>query len=274
MKPIQNSIKNNIISKPSPNFNARPENSIIDCIIIHYTGMKSAAAALDRMCEAASNVSAHYCVDEAGQIYNLVADEMRAWHAGKSFWDGGSAINIENLNNNSIGIEIVNKGHDYGYGKFSDVQMQAVLNLLKILFAAHPIKKELVLAHSDIAPDRKEDPGEFFDWQLLAKNNFSIWHNLQDEFFKTTPECPLKDIINFGDSGKKVEAMQKKLKQFGYKIEVTEVFDLQTKQAIAAFYRRFIPHRILDNKNTKHPENIFWDNAANTALERLLQPLK
>lgn len=250
----------NIIKKSSPNFNQRPPEKIIDTIILHYTGMQSAEAAIAKMCEAESNVSAHYCIDELGNIFQLVDDEMRAWHAGKSFWAG-----VENLNNNSIGIEIVNKGHEFGYSKFPDVQMQAVINLLDKLFKAHPIKKHFVLAHSDIAPDRKEDPGEFFNWKLLAENGFSIWHNLDENFFaKPTNKIAL------GAESENILQIQNKLAKFGYKIALTEIFDEQTKQVIAAFYRRFIPSFILENKNTRYPENIFWCDEATICLDKLL----
>lgn len=255
-----NITQNNFVKNPSPNFNERPAGTVIDTIILHYTGMQSAEAAINKMCEAESNVSAHYCIDESGQIYNLVDDEKRAWHAGKSFWSG-----VENLNNNSIGIEVVNKGHEFGYTKFPEIQMQAVLKLLEVLFKKHPIKKELVLAHSDIAPDRKEDPGEFFNWQLLAENGFSIWHNLPNEFFVEP-----KNKIEFGAIGATVQNIQTQLTKFGYKINLTSEFDAQTKQVIAAFYRRFIPAYILANKNTRHPENIFWCDAAMEALNKVL----
>lgn len=251
----------NIIKKSSPNFNTRPENTLIDTIILHYTGMVSLEAALERMCDARCEVSAHYCVDENGDIYQLVEDESRAWHAGKSFWQGR-----DNLNNNSIGIEIVNTGHEFGYKPFADAQMQAVLELLKKLFKAHNINKKRVLGHSDIAPDRKEDPGELFNWQLLANNQLSIWHGLEEGFFKS-----FDNILNFGDEGERVKQVQEKLSKFGYKIELTSKFDEQTRFAITAFYRRFVPARIIANSNTRYPENIFWDSQAEQALEILLK---
>jgi N-acetylmuramoyl-L-alanine amidase len=250
----------NIITKNSPNFNSRPEGALIDAIILHYTGMQSLEAALERMCNAKHEVSAHYCIAVNGDIYQLVSDEMRAWHAGKSFWQGK-----ESLNDNSIGIEIVNTGHEFGYKRFPDAQMQSVLGLLEKLFATHNIDKKRVLGHSDIAPDRKEDPGEFFNWQLLAKKGFSIWHGLEESFFETS-----SGIVSPGDSGESILQMQQKLKMFGYKVELTSQFDHQTKLAIIAFYRRFIPSRIIKNSNTRYPENIFWDNKAEKALDIIL----
>lgn len=251
----------NIIKRSSPNFNTRPEGALIDTIILHYTGMVSLEAALERMCDAKHEVSAHYCIDENGDVYQLVEDEQRAWHAGKSFWQGR-----DNLNNNSIGIEIVNTGHEFGYKPFPAAQMQAVLKLIAQLIKTHNINKKQVLGHSDIAPERKEDPGEFFNWQLLADEGFSIWHGLEESFFKAS-----ENALKFGDEGVKVLEAQKKLANFGYKIELTSKFDEQTKFAMAAFYRRFVPSRIIENNNTRYPENIFWDSQADQVLEILLK---
>jgi len=148
---------------PSPNFNDRPKGVTIDSIIIHYTGMETASAALDRLCDAQSEVSAHYTIDEDGTIYNHVNPIKRAWHAGVSSFGGRS-----NFNDFSIGIELVNPGHEHGYRDFPDTQIEALIHLINELYGQHPIKPELVLGHSDIAPDRKQDPGELFPWDVLV----------------------------------------------------------------------------------------------------------
>ncbi len=130
-------------------------------IVIHYTGMKMAEDALQRLCNPAAEVSAHYMIDEDGSIYRLVAEDKRAWHAGVSEWDG-----ITDINSVSIGIELVNPGHEFGYREFPPAQMEALAALCKDIVSRHEIKT--VLGHSDVAPSRKQDPGELFDWNWLA----------------------------------------------------------------------------------------------------------
>jgi len=157
-----------IVDLPSPNFDAR--NAPVDILLLHYTGMKTAQDALDRLRDPKAEVSAHYTVDEDGTIYRLVAEEHRAWHAGTSYWAGARDINAR-----SIGIEIVNPGHEFGYRAFPAVQMQAVLALSRAIVARHQIEPARVLGHSDVAPLRKEDPGELFDWASLAANGVGLW---------------------------------------------------------------------------------------------------
>jgi N-acetylmuramoyl-L-alanine amidase len=157
------------IHRPSPNFNDRPNDTEIQSIIIHYTGMKTAQDALKRLCDPQSQVSAHFTIDEDGTIYNHVSPEKRAWHAGVSQWSG-----LSNFNDFSIGIELVNPGHEFGYRAFPDIQIDALIILMKDLFNQFPINPELVLGHSDIAPDRKQDPGELFPWDRLVKENLAI----------------------------------------------------------------------------------------------------
>ena len=159
-----------IIERPSPNFSARPAGVDIDMAVLHYTGMKTGEAALERLCDQAAEVSAHYVVDEDGRIYRLVADSCRAWHAGRSYWAGATDIN-----DRSIGIEIVNPGHEFGYRKFPESQMAAVEALLAEVMRRHEIPAHRVVGHSDIAPSRKQDPGELFDWQRLARLGLSVW---------------------------------------------------------------------------------------------------
>ena len=153
---------------PSPNFDAR--NAPVDILLLHYTGMKTAEAAIDRLRDPAAQVSAHYVVDEDGTTLRLVPEEMRAWHAGTSYWQGARDINAR-----SIGIEIVNPGHEFGYRPFPDAQIQAVLALAQDIVRRHGIAPSRVLGHSDVAPLRKEDPGELFDWRFLAANGVGTW---------------------------------------------------------------------------------------------------
>jgi N-acetylmuramoyl-L-alanine amidase len=143
---------------------------VIDMLVLHYTGMRSAAEAIDRLRDPAARVSSHYVVEEDGQIWRLVPEDRRAWHAGVSFWRGHSV-----LNDRSIGIEIVNPGHEWGYRPFPALQMAAVCDLCLGVLSRHPIPARNVVAHSDIAPDRKQDPGELFDWAGLAANGVGVW---------------------------------------------------------------------------------------------------
>ena len=155
---------------PSPNHDARPTDTPIDMLVLHYTGMRSAQEAIDRLRDPAARVSSHYVVDEDGAVLRLVSEVRRAWHAGVSHWRGHSL-----LNGRSIGIEIVNPGHEWGYRHFPALQMAAVCDLCLGILARHPIAARNVVAHSDVAPDRKADPGELFDWEGLARNGVGLW---------------------------------------------------------------------------------------------------
>ncbi len=158
-----------MIHMPSSNYNDRPDGVIINSIIIHYTGMRTAQDALNRLCDVQAEVSAHYTIDEDGTVYNHVSPDKRAWHAGVSQWN-----ELKNFNDFSVGIELVNPGHEFGYRPFPNVQMDALIFLMKDLHAQYPIDKKLVLGHSDIAPDRKQDPGELFPWDRLVNENLAI----------------------------------------------------------------------------------------------------
>lgn len=160
-----------IRDRASPNHGPR-QRPVTDMLILHYTGMPSAAAALDRLCDPASEVSAHYLVEEDGTVWRLVAEDRRAWHAGLSFWAGETDINSR-----SIGIEIVNPGHGPDYRAFPDTQMAALEALCQEILSRHPIPSHRVLAHSDVAAGRKIDPGELFDWQRLAQAGIGLWPN-------------------------------------------------------------------------------------------------
>ncbi|MBF0169281.1 MAG: N-acetylmuramoyl-L-alanine amidase [Alphaproteobacteria bacterium] len=155
---------------PSPNHDERPDGTPIDMLVIHYTGMKSATEALARLADPAAKVSAHYLIDEDGSIHALVPEERRAWHAGLAFWRDQRDINAR-----SIGIELVNPGHEFGYRGFPEAQMKALINLATKILSRHPIAPRNVVGHADVAPTRKQDPGEFFDWKRLADCGIGLW---------------------------------------------------------------------------------------------------
>lgn len=175
-----------IINRPSLNFDSRERQ--VDMLVLHYTGMQSGEEAIARLCDPASKVSAHYVVDEDGSVFALVPEEMRAWHAGVSFWRG-----VENVNHNSIGIEIVNHGHEFGYRPFTAVQYAALVPLCQKIKQRWGIEDVNIVGHSDIAPERKQDPGELFDWKLLAENGVGLWI---DERRETRNEK--RDLTNLG----------------------------------------------------------------------------
>ena len=205
---------------PSPNFNDRAEKSNIDFLIIHYTGMKTADAALEKMCDSKEEVSTHYMIDENGKIFQLVKENKRAWHAGKSFWQG-----ITDINSHSIGIELVNLGHEFGYHPFPLKQMKSLEKLAKKILARHKIPSYQVLGHSDIAPDRKQDPGELFDWKGFAE----------------------KGIGFFPKQAKEKNTVKENLKIFGYNI------DVELEILITAFQRHFRQQNVngIADKETK-----------------------
>lgn len=157
------------VVRPSPNHDDRG-GAAIDMLVLHYTGMTSGAAAIDRLCDPAAKVSAHYTVDEDGTVYSHVPEERRAWHAGVSHWAG-----VDNINSRSIGIEIVNPGHEFGYRAFPEAQIAALIELCGGILARHAIPASRVLGHSDVAPARKDDPGELFPWQRLADAGIGVW---------------------------------------------------------------------------------------------------
>ncbi|MDE2596367.1 MAG: N-acetylmuramoyl-L-alanine amidase [Sphingomonadales bacterium] len=185
-------------------------------VVLHYTGMESADAALARMCDPAAEVSAHYMIDEDGTVTRLVEERHRAWHAGRSFWRG-----VTDVNSASIGIELVNPGHEFGYRPFPDAQMEALLPLLADIMHRHDIPRANVVGHSDIAPARKQDPGELFDWDMLADYHLAL----------PTPRPRMKLI--YDDPG----AFLLALERYGY--DITD-----GRAAIAAFQRRWRPRRI------------------------------
>jgi N-acetylmuramoyl-L-alanine amidase len=210
-----------IRERPSPNHDARPEAGRIDTLVLHYTGMKTAAEAIDRLCDPAAKVSAHYVIDEDGTVWRLVEEDQRAWHAGVSFWQG-----TENVNAVSIGIELVNPGEEWGYRVFPEAQMASLETLARALLERHPIPADRVVGHSDVAPLRKQDPGELFDWPRLARAGIGLW--------PTEPAPPARDIA----------AAQAMLSSIGYRVPRSGALDDETRQVLIAFQRRFRPRRI------------------------------
>ncbi len=154
----------------SPNHDARPGGAAIDMVVLHYSGMETADAALARLCDPAAKVSAHYLIDEDGAVRRLVAEERRAWHAGVAWWRG-----LSDVNGRSLGIELVNPGHEFGYRPFAEAQMAALEDLARDILARHPIEARNVVGHSDVAPRRRMDPGELFDWPRLAAAGIGLW---------------------------------------------------------------------------------------------------
>jgi N-acetylmuramoyl-L-alanine amidase len=199
-----------VVERPSPNFDVRPAGVPVDILVLHYTGMAGAAAALDRLCDPAAKVSAHYLIDEDGTVYALVPELKRAWHAGLAWWRGS-----RDINGRSIGIELVNPGHELGYRDFPGPQMDALADLARAILSRHPIPPRNVIGHSDVAPDRKLDPGERFDWRGLAGRGIGLW--------PAAGGTPDGDVLHL-------------LAEYGY--------DTATRQVISAFQRHFRPRRI------------------------------
>ena len=162
----------------SPNFNKKKRSiNSIKIIAIHYTGMQSERESIIKLCNLKSKVSSHFLINQNGKVYRLVQDNQIAWHAGKSCWG-----NYKNLNKNSIGIELVNKGHQFGYTHFRKKQLLSLIKICKILIKRYKIKKKYIVGHSDIAPLRKIDPGEKFPWNQLAKKKIGFWHDCKHTF--------------------------------------------------------------------------------------------
>ncbi len=203
-----------IIDRPSPNFDARV--LPVSIIVLHYTGMPDAQAAIDRLTSPDSRVSSHYLIDEDGRVLRMVDESKRAWHAGKSRWRGSPDVNSA-----SVGIELVNPGHEFGYRPFPDEQIAALIPLVASIKERHGISRGNVVGHSDIAPARKEDPGELFPWEALARRRLAL-------------PSPTRDLIDpfWTDA-----AFLLALERFGY--DVTE-----PKKAVIAFQRRFRPDMI------------------------------
>lgn len=215
---------------PSPNFGERLSGPT-DILVLHYTGMDSEGRALKWLRDPESSVSSHYFVFEDGRVAQLVEEEKRAWHAGRSHWQGETDINSR-----SIGIEIANPGHEYGYRAFPDGQIEAVIALCRDILARYPIPAERVLAHSDIAPLRKEDPGELFPWERFAAAGIGIF----------VPPAPITagESLRIGDSGPAVTALKDRFRKVGYGLGEEAEFDVLTEAVVRAFQRRYRTERI------------------------------
>ncbi|HEY0120594.1 MAG TPA: N-acetylmuramoyl-L-alanine amidase [Rhizobium sp.] len=217
--------------QPSPNHGERKDGRKPDMILLHYTGMGTAEGALDWLCRGESQVSSHYFVFEDGRVIQLVPEERRAWHAGKSLWQGEADINSL-----SIGIEIANAGHPGGLPDFPDAQIEAVIELCRDCGRRWAIAPARVLGHSDVAPVRKVDPGEKFPWARLATAGVGHW----------VEPAPITGgrFFQKGDVGQPIEALQSMLSLYGYGTEITGEFSAKLEGAVEAFQRHFRPERV------------------------------
>ncbi|HEX9648781.1 MAG TPA: N-acetylmuramoyl-L-alanine amidase [Alphaproteobacteria bacterium] len=236
-----------LIDRPSPNNDARGADAAIDMLVLHYTGMDSTDAAVERLCDPDAAVSAHYLIDDQGAVYRLVPESRRAWHAGVSSWAGDTDIN-----DRSIGIELANPGHQLGYRPFPDAQMTALEHLALDILSRQPIPTRRVVGHSDIAPARKQDPGEFFDWRRLAAKGIGLWP-------APTARLRPRPALCRGSSGVEVAAAQSALAAYGYGLAPSGHYDQATVDVVAAFQRHFRPRTV--------------DGAFDVATEALLKAL-
>ena len=208
------------IERPSPNHDSRREGSPIDILVLHYTGMRTAEEALQRLCEPEAKVSAHYTIDRNGQVYRHVDENLRARHAGVSYWAGE-----RDVNSRSIGIELVNPGHEFGYEPFPDEQISALIDLSREILGRHPIPSRRVVGHSDVAPNRKMDPGELFPWRDLAQHGIGIFPS-----------------PHHGRPAGRPEGVAEMLANFGYGVPPEVDWPLET--VITAFQRHFRPKKV------------------------------
>ncbi len=203
-------------------------------IVLHYTGMQTGQAALERMCDPAAKVAAHYMVEEDGRVFRLAPEERRAWHAGVSFWRGERDINAV-----SIGIEIVNPGHEWGYRPFPDDQIEAVIGLLDAIRGRWAVPDSRILGHSDVAPVRKTDPGELFPWRRLAEAGHGLWFDPEPERI-----AALGAPLGPGDQGAGVFVLQAGLHRLGYELPPSGAYDEPTTLVVTAFQRHWRPERV------------------------------
>jgi N-acetylmuramoyl-L-alanine amidase len=235
---------------PSPNFGDRNKGLLPDMIVLHYTGMPDVEGAITRLCTAGTDVSAHYIVLEDGRVVQSVPESKRAWHAGIGFWAGESDIN-----SCSIGIEIINRGHDWGYPDFPRRQIAAVTALCRGIMLRHELPTHRVLGHSDVSPSRKKDPGEKFPWHSLANSGVGHW----------VQAAPIVrgEAVKLGAEGEHVLALQHALARYGYGIAATGTYDTQTMEVVTAFQRHFRPERV----------DGVTDHSTLTTLQALLESL-
>jgi len=216
---------------PSPNFGERNNDRQPDMILLHYTGMADVEDAIAQLCTAGTDVSSHYIVLEDGRIVQCVPEAKRAWHAGISSWAGE-----EDINSCSIGVEIVNCGHDWGYPDFPSRQIAAVIALCRGIMLRRNVPNHRVLAHSDVAPARKKDPGEKFPWHSLANSGVGHW---------VQPAPTVRgESLKLGNISNDVRNLQLALAKYGYGVPVTGNFDGPTMEVVAAFQRHFRPARV------------------------------
>jgi N-acetylmuramoyl-L-alanine amidase len=216
-----------IIEAPSPNFDQRTTPP--DIAVLHYTGMQTGAEALARLRDPEARVSSHYLVEEDGRVFRLVDEARRAWHAGVSFWKGE-----RDVNGRSIGIEIVNPGHEFGYRPYPEAQIQALIALLSEIRTRWTIDDARILGHSDVAPARKADPGELFPWRRLAEAGHGLWVEPPP-----APGAPLAE----GEEGAGVFALQAGFTRLGYDCAPSGRFDADTATVVRAFQRHWRPER-------------------------------
>lgn len=217
--------------RASPNFGERADGQKPLMIILHYTGMPTGPAAEDWLCNPESQVSSHYLIHLDGTVVQMVRESDRAWHAGKSSWRG-----VTDINSASIGIEIVNTGHEFGYVDFPSQQMQSVIALCRDITDRHAIPAHMLLGHSDVAPGRKVDPGERFKWRMLAKAGLGHF----------VAPSPIRGDggISLGDHGDEVQALQSALALYGYGLDITGEFDARTMTVVIAFQQHFRQRRV------------------------------
>jgi N-acetylmuramoyl-L-alanine amidase len=214
---------------PSPNQDDRPTGVPIDMLILHYTGMQSAPAAVERLRDPAAKVSSHYVVDEDGFVLRLVAEERRAYHAGVSYWRG-----YTELNGRSIGIEIVNPGHEWGYRDFPVLQLAAVCDLCLSILSRHTIPGRNIVAHSDVAPDRKQDPGEKFPWEDLARNGVGVWP-------AGVPDLGTTGVVRDAAA---LQGVRAALGDIGYRVAPEGALDPALSAVLRAFQRHWRPEAV------------------------------
>ncbi|MFT4953879.1 MAG: N-acetylmuramoyl-L-alanine amidase [Brevundimonas sp.] len=220
------------IDAPTPNTDAR--RAPPDMILLHYTGMQTGAEALDRLRDPKARVSAHYVVEEDGRVFRLAPEERRCWHAGVSWWKGETDINAA-----SIGIEIVNPGHEWGYRAFPEAQIDVVIALIADIRSRWTISDNRILGHSDVAPNRKTDPGELFPWKRLAEAGHGLWFEPAAERI-----AALGPPLGPGDEGLGVHVLQAGLHRFGYEPAPSGVYDDDTRIVVEAFQRHWRPEKV------------------------------
>ncbi len=218
--------------RPAANVEPRRDCDRPSLLILHYTGMSSAAKAIDWLARPESRVSCHYVVDEVGRVTQMAPERLRAWHAGESCWRGATDVNSR-----SIGVEIQNPGHEHGYPPFSAAQMRGVIALCKDIVDRNAISADGVLAHSDVAPERKIDPGEKFSWALLARSGVGHW-------VRPAPLRAGDAPLPLGSRHERVRSVQRALADYGYDAPQTGELDQKTHKVLRAFQLHFRPRRV------------------------------